>query len=179
MLEKLLEDPVATYAAALSTVTAAAGVATAVYKWATSGPQAWVGILNPQEVAALGHKTIEIIVSNVGAEPFVIKEVVVTFHKAKGAEPYHTSRFYHGSSFDPSMETIPNPNGKPNNYVKVAKILKPGDEVHHHLGPASSYDPVSDWLQAQVFLRQKRSPVSAWAAPIKKPAVSPEDDQKK
>lgn len=178
MLEAILEDPVATYAAALSTVTAAAGVAAAIYKWMTSGPQAWVGVLNPHEVAAFGRRFIELIVSNTGSQPFVIREIVITFHKEKGLSPYKVSRFYHGSaSLDPSMESVPNPNGKPNSTVRVPKILKPGDEVHHNLEPPKAYEPTTDWIQARVFLRQRRSPISAWGAPSQKPVASPKADQ--
>lgn len=146
-----------------------------LYKWLTTGPKAWVGVLNPKEVAALNHRTIEIIISNIGVEPFVVREVIVSFCKEKGGAPYHVSRFNHGSWWDPSMETIPNPNGKQNSVIKVAKVLKPREEAHHHMKPSASYDPSTDWICAEVFLRHKRSSTKAWAAPILRD-VNPNDD---
>lgn len=175
--ESLLSDPVATYGAALSTLTALAGGGAVIYRWAVHGPKAWVGILNPKEVAALDHRTIEIIISNAGDQPFVVKEVKVSFHKEKNASAYHTSRFNHASKWDPALETIPNPNGKPNNVIKVAKVLKPGEEVHHHMSPCSVYDPTTDWLCAEVFLRQKSSSTKAWAAPISSTEQPKQSDQ--
>ncbi|WP_124087991.1 hypothetical protein [Pseudogemmobacter humi] len=172
--EAFLIDPVATYAAALSTVTALAGAAAVLYKWLTTGPKAWVGVLNPKEVAALDYRTIEIIISNAGAEPFVVREVAVSFHKDRGSTPYHVSRFNHRSWWNPAMETIPNPNGKPNNVIRVAKVLKPREETHHHMKPSASYEPSTDWICVEVFLRHKRSSTKAWAAPILE-AVNPNE----
>lgn len=167
MWEAIIDDPVAVYAAALSTIIALGAVVRILIKWLQSGPRAWVGMLNPKEVAATRYKSTEIIIANTGIEPFVVREIIVTLHRTKRAPSEHSARFFHGTSFDPSMEKIPNPNGKSNSFISVPKIVKPGEEMHHHLQPVSSYDPSQHWLRVQVFIRQKRSPVTGWAAPIK------------
>lgn len=159
-------DPVALYAAILSTIIAVAAGVRFFVKWLMSGPRAWVGVLNPKEVGATNRKTMEIIIANVGAEPFVVREIIVTMHKTRRSKPEHEARFYHGTPFDPSMQQIPNPNGKPNNFVRVPKITRPGEEMHHHMTPVPEYDPAVHWLRVQAFLRQRKSPVTGWAEPI-------------
>lgn len=166
MLSKLWEattsDPVALYAAILSTVIALA----ALVKWLTSGPRAWVELVNPKEVAATRNQSMEIIIANIGTDPFVVREIIVSMHKTKRSPAEHAARFFHGTPYDPAMQTIPNPNGKPNSSVRVPKVLRPGEEMHHHMIPVVEYDPSKHWLRAQVLLRQEKAPFIGWAAPI-------------
>lgn len=168
MLEKLTADPVAVYAAALSTLIALAAAGRAIYAWATKGPKAWVCMINPAEVAMTSRKTTKMIISNVGQEPFVVREMIITWHKSKGGKAEESVRFYHGTPFDPAVKRIPNPNGKPNNFVSVPNVVRPGEELHHHSVPFDAYDSSQHWLRTRVILSQRKSPIDGWAAPISK-----------
>ena len=143
------EDPVALYAAALSTIIAIGTALRITYQWFNSGPKAWVGILNPLEVHLGNNKALEIVVANTGTIPFVIKEISVSAHNSRRSQPFYTARFDHRTPHDPSMKTIPNPNGKPNSSVRVPHVIQQGDEAHHLMKPTSSYDPTSHWLRVQ------------------------------
>lgn len=86
-----------------------------MFRWLQSGPQAWAAIINPREVRSLNYKTCELVVSNTGATPIVVKQVVVTIHAAKkDNRPLNTARFDHAAGWDPSVELVPDPSGKPN-----------------------------------------------------------------
>lgn len=173
MWEKITSDPVATYAAILSTLTAILGGGHAVFRWLQSGPQAWVAIINPHEVRSFNHQTCELVVSNTGATPIVVKRVVVTMHAAKkDNRPLNTARFDHTAGWDPSVELVPDPSGKPNSLTPRPRVIQPGHEVHQHLRLFSAFDPEQHWLCAKVSLRHKRAPIVAWAAPV--PPSQPE-----
>lgn len=169
MWSAVIADPVALYAAILSTIIAVAAVIRTLVKWLTSGPRAWAGILNPKEVRATNWKTAEVIVANISAEPFVVREIIVTMHKSRRSKAMQQARFYHGTPFNPSMEQIPNPNGKPNSVISVPKIVRPGEELHQHILPFTDYDPATHWLRVQAFIRQRKAPAIGWAAPISAP----------
>lgn len=162
----ITEDPVALYAAGLSTIIAIGTLLRITYQWVNSGPKAWVGILNPLEVSFGNNSALEIVIANTGTIPFVIKEISVTAHSNRRSQPFHTARFDHRTPHDPSMKAIPNPNGKPNFSVRVPHVIQQGDEAHHLMRPAPSYDPTSHWLRVQVTLRATKRPVVGWAAPI-------------
>lgn len=176
-LSAITADPVALYAAILSTIIAVAAGVRFFVQWLMSGPQAWVGVLNPKEVRAASRQTMEIIVANVGVQPFVVREIVVTMHRTRRSRPEHRARFYHGTPFDPAMQQIPNPNGKANTFIRVPKITRPGEEMHHHMVPVPEYDPAIHWLRVQAFLRQRKNPVTGWAAPIPEVVENQKDFQ--
>lgn len=159
-------DLVALYAAVLSTVIAVVAAIRAVIKWFTSGPRAWVGILNPKEVLRTRNRSMVVIIANVGADPIVVREIIVTLHDKKRSPPKREARFYHGTPFDPAMQDIPNPNGKQNSTISVPRIIRPWEEMHQHMLPVPEYDPSKHWLRVRAFLRHRKSPVIGWAAPI-------------
>lgn len=174
--EAITADPVAVYAAFLSTAIALAATGRAIYNWSTSGPRAWVAVLNPLEVAQTNRRTTKIIIANTGKDPFVVREFTLSWHASKKGKAEESARFYHGTPFDPAMKSIPNPNGKPNNTIRVPNIVRPGEELHQHSVPFDVYDASKHWLRAEVFISQRKTPIIGWAAPIGK--TSPSTDLK-
>lgn len=162
-LEIILDDPVAFYAAALSTVIAITASIRFIYKKITDGPKAWVELVHPLQSYM---KSSEIIISNVGNHPFTVRELRFNQHKSRKDAPYKTSTHNHKTLFDPSIKLVPDPTGKPNTKVREPRILRPGDEDHHLARPSDGYDPSRDWLSVEVFIRGVKKPQKAWCAPL-------------
>ena len=165
MLEALGNDPVATYAAALSTVIAVLGGGRVVWTWVNSGPSAAVDLFSPTDVRRFERRFMEIVVSNTGKAPIVIREIQITLHNRRWlGSPERQARFYHGEGWDPSLEDVPHPT-KPGTTISRTRVIQPGHEVHQLLSPFATYDPRKHWLRAKVFLRNRRAPVVAWSPP--------------
>lgn len=169
MWDIIKSDFVASYAAALSTIIAFA----AFIRWLMDGPKAWSQIINPLDFKLYDQRMIKLIVSNTGKQPILVREMVISSHSRRFLSPVISHiRLYHGAKFDPAIELVPNPNGKPNSSVPQPRVIDPGNEFHQIMQPFENYDASKHWLKLQVYLRHKRSPVVAWAAPI---PVSPQE----
>ena len=155
-------DPVALYAAVLSTLTAIVGF----IKWLRSGPSVSVTILNPLEVRRFGQKHIELIISNNSSAPVVAREARVSFYKRRRfGVPLGEAEFNHRSTWDPSLESVPHHN-KPNMSTDRPAVIRAGDERHQLLQPFREYDPKLHWLKAVVTLRNSKRKFVAWAPPM-------------
>ena len=158
-------DPVAAYAAILSSIIALFTGVRAALTWLRSGPRCAMEIINPLEVYRTGRRHIEIIVSNVGSMPIIVREVHISVHDTKRSKALNSACFDHRASWDPSLVSVPHPT-KPNTTNPQTQVLQPGSEIHQLLSPFSDYDPQTHWLRGQVYLRNRRSPVTAWAPPV-------------
>ena len=165
-IETILSDPVALYAAILSTVIAVTASIRFIYNWITDGPKAWVELVHPLETY-MG--AAEIIIANIGKHPFVVRELRFSEHKSKNGAPFKTSTHNHKTLFDPATKLLPDPSGKPNHQIREPRILRPGEEDHHHSVTSSRYDPHSDWLSTTIFIRGRKAPLIAWCPPIPAP----------
>lgn len=155
-------DPIALYAAILSTLIAVVQFVL----WWQDRPKVSVTVINPKEVRRLDWRLMELIVSNVGKEPVVVQEAIISYHEGKSHNAEgKTARFYSGAGWDPSLKDVPHPT-KPNTTTASVNLIKPGDELRQMLKPFSDYDPTKHWLKAVVRIRNSNSRFIGWAGPV-------------
>ncbi|WP_139166736.1 hypothetical protein [Paracoccus chinensis] len=159
-------DPVAIYAAVLSTALALAQL----YRWLTSGPRASVNIINPLEVRRHDRKFIEVVIHNIGTTPIIIREVCVSYSDSRKGRPLKSKTFDSNAGWDPSLRSVPHPT-RPNSSWVITNVVAPGHEHHELLHPFSGFDPRSHWLRVSVALRNSNIRFNGYAAPVKRTAA--------